>query len=266
MEKAKLMIELIESTKNNGDSIGGIIKCIIKNCPAGLGEPVFDKLSAQLAKAMLSINACKGFEYGDGFDFVNKNGSNYDGVIIKNTTDYGGKVEEYKPANVYVTFDANQFKSYDNTTPTEDPDLRYSLSNNEDIAPVGKYNVYGKDVKVQKAPKRTIKAPVKQQQQITGYHGTRGDFEEFDNKRIGQNYEGDWSSLGKGFYFTYDSESAKEFGKVSTNEGEVTVTVTLFVPKAYSNSLDVVTASPFVPVAVSIVSPPKPLLVTNDNE
>ena len=94
---------------------------------------------------------------------MNKNGANYDGVIIKNTTDYGGKVEEYKPANVYVTFKSNQFKSYDNTTPTDDPDHRYSLSNNEDIAPVGKYNVYGKDVKVQKAPKekRTIKAPVK---------------------------------------------------------------------------------------------------------
>ncbi|MBO4956302.1 MAG: chorismate synthase [Rickettsiales bacterium] len=85
MEKAKLMIELIENTKNNGDSIGGIIKCIIKNCPAGLGEPVFDKLSAQLAKAMLSINACKGFEYGDGFDFVNKSGSNCnDEFVSKN--------------------------------------------------------------------------------------------------------------------------------------------------------------------------------------
>ena len=60
------MINLIEKIKNNGDSVGGIIKCFIKNCPAGLGEPVFDKLSAELAKAMLSINACKGFEYGEG--------------------------------------------------------------------------------------------------------------------------------------------------------------------------------------------------------
>lgn len=97
IEKAKLMIELIEDTKNNGDSVGGIIKCIIKNCPAGLGEPVFDKLSAQLAKAMLSINACKGFEYGDGFDFVNKNGSNCNdefisenGKIFTKTNNSGG--------------------------------------------------------------------------------------------------------------------------------------------------------------------------------
>ena len=63
-------------------------------------------------------------------------------------------------------------------------------------------------------------------QQITDktyYHGTRGDFESFDNSKIGQNYEGDWSSLGKGFYFTNDSDSAKKFGESSINEGEVTV-------------------------------------------
>ena len=57
----------------------------------------------------------------------------------------------------------------------------------------------------------------------TYYHGTRGDFETFDNSRIGQNYEGEWSSLGKGFYFTNNYESAKEFGEASTNEGEVNV-------------------------------------------
>ena len=77
-------------------------------------------------------------------------------------------------------------------------------------------------------------APVQQQleveqpnaQQITDktyYHGTRGEFDTFDNSKIGQNYEGDWSSLGKGFYFTNDSESAKKFGESSINEGEVTV-------------------------------------------
>ena len=57
----------------------------------------------------------------------------------------------------------------------------------------------------------------------TYYHGTRGEFEAFDNSKIGQNYEGDWSSLGKGFYFTNDSDSAKKFGESSINEGEVTV-------------------------------------------
>ena len=83
-EKAKQMVELIEKVKNDGDSVGGIIKCFIKNCPIGLGEPVFDKLSAQLAKAILSINACKGFEYGEGFNCVNFFGSNHNDEFINN--------------------------------------------------------------------------------------------------------------------------------------------------------------------------------------
>ena len=65
--KAEDMIKLIKTVQNEGDSIGGIIKGIIRNVPAGLGEPVFDKLSADLGKAMLSINAVKGFEIGSGF-------------------------------------------------------------------------------------------------------------------------------------------------------------------------------------------------------
>ena len=96
-EKAKLMVELIEKARNDGDSVGGIVKCFVKNCPVGLGEPVFDKLSAQLAKAMLSINACKGFEYGEGFDCVNFKGStnndefiNVDGDIHTITNHSGG--------------------------------------------------------------------------------------------------------------------------------------------------------------------------------
>lgn len=62
-----------------------------------------------------------------------------------------------------------------------------------------------------------------QEDSKTYYHGTRGNFETFDNSKIGQNYEGDWASLGKGFYFTEDYNSAKEFGKSSINDGEVTV-------------------------------------------
>ena len=81
-DKAVEMINLIEKVKQQGDSIGGIIKCFIKGCPAGLGEPVFDKLSAQLAKAMLSINACKGFEYGEGFNCVNFFGSTHNDEFI----------------------------------------------------------------------------------------------------------------------------------------------------------------------------------------
>jgi chorismate synthase len=69
------MIELITETGKRGDSVGGAISCIIKNAPAGLGEPVFDKLHAELGKAMLSINACKGFEIGSGFDAAQAFGS-----------------------------------------------------------------------------------------------------------------------------------------------------------------------------------------------
>lgn len=74
---AEQMQTLITTIKNDGDSIGGIIKGIIRNVPAGLGEPVFDKLSADLGKAMLSINAVKGFEIGSGFDCVSLRGSEH---------------------------------------------------------------------------------------------------------------------------------------------------------------------------------------------
>lgn len=69
------MQELIKKTAVEGDSLGGAIICVIKGVPAGLGEPVFDKLSADLAKAIMSINAVKGFEIGSGFSSVNMTGS-----------------------------------------------------------------------------------------------------------------------------------------------------------------------------------------------
>lgn len=69
------MIELIERTALDGDTLGGKISCIIKGVPAGLGEPVFDKLHAELGKAMLSINAVKGFEFGSGFNGIAMKGS-----------------------------------------------------------------------------------------------------------------------------------------------------------------------------------------------
>ena len=65
--KAKEMEDLIAQVKREGDTIGGVISCVIKGCPVGLGEPEFGKLHAQLGAAMLSINAVKGFEYGEGF-------------------------------------------------------------------------------------------------------------------------------------------------------------------------------------------------------
>lgn len=66
-ESAEKMIARVKEVKKQGDTIGGTITCVIQNVPAGLGEPVFDKLHAELGKAMLSINAVKGFEYGSGF-------------------------------------------------------------------------------------------------------------------------------------------------------------------------------------------------------
>ena len=67
--------EVIDHYRAEGDSIGGIIRCTVTGLPAGLGEPIFDKLQAHLAYAILSINACKGFDYGSGFDGVTKPGS-----------------------------------------------------------------------------------------------------------------------------------------------------------------------------------------------
>lgn len=72
---AERMIELIQEVKRDGDTVGGVITCVVKGCPAGLGEPVFDKLHARLAAAMMSINAAKGFEYGMGFDGASRRGS-----------------------------------------------------------------------------------------------------------------------------------------------------------------------------------------------
>jgi chorismate synthase len=78
---ANKMIELIELTANEGDTLGGLITCQIKGVPAGIGEPVFDKLHAALGKAMLSINAVKGFEVGSGFKAVTMKGSEHNDLM-----------------------------------------------------------------------------------------------------------------------------------------------------------------------------------------
>lgn len=80
--KAKQMEELIAGVKAQGDTVGGIITCVIKGCPIGLGEPEFGKLHAALGGAMLSINAVKGFEYGEGFDCATAKGSELNDVFI----------------------------------------------------------------------------------------------------------------------------------------------------------------------------------------
>lgn len=96
-EKAQEMEQLILDVKSDGDTIGGIITCVIKGCPVGLGEPAFDKLHAQLGAAMLGINAVKGFEYGAGFEGVGQRGSeqndifyNDNGTIRTKTNNSGG--------------------------------------------------------------------------------------------------------------------------------------------------------------------------------
>ena len=81
-KKAKEMEALIAEMKREGDTIGGVITCVIKGCPVGLGEPEFDKLHAQLGAAILSINAAKGFEYGEGFASASYRGSQQNDVFI----------------------------------------------------------------------------------------------------------------------------------------------------------------------------------------
>ncbi|WP_271393093.1 chorismate synthase [Aequorivita sinensis] len=80
-KSAQKMEELIRETRKNGDTVGGTITCVIENVPAGLGEPVFDKLHAELGKAMLSINAVKGFEYGSGFCGAKMKGSEHNDLF-----------------------------------------------------------------------------------------------------------------------------------------------------------------------------------------
>ncbi len=84
-QTSQKMQELISRVKSEGDSVGGVIRCIIRGVPAGLGEPVFDKLEASLAKAMLSIPAVRGFEIGNGFESTKKLGSQNNDAFIKNS-------------------------------------------------------------------------------------------------------------------------------------------------------------------------------------
>lgn len=96
--KAEAMERLIASVKAEGDTIGGVITCVVKGCPVGIGEPEFGKLHAALGGAMLGINAVKGFEYGEGFDGVTARGSQQndvfvpgaDGKIVTRTNHSGG--------------------------------------------------------------------------------------------------------------------------------------------------------------------------------
>ncbi|MEO1435499.1 MAG: chorismate synthase [Bacteroidota bacterium] len=93
------METLIREVRKAGDTIGGVVNCIVQGCPPGLGDPAFDKLHAELGKAMLSINACKAFEYGSGFVGVELRGSEHNdpfiqvGDQVKTTTNYSGGIQ-----------------------------------------------------------------------------------------------------------------------------------------------------------------------------
>jgi chorismate synthase len=96
---AERMIEAIQDARAKGDTLGGIVSCVAQGVPAGLGEPVFDKLQAELAKAMLSINAVKGFEYGSGFAAASMKGSEHNDVFVSENhnvstiTNYSGGIQ-----------------------------------------------------------------------------------------------------------------------------------------------------------------------------
>ncbi|MEY5042271.1 MAG: hypothetical protein RLZZ414_1835 [Bacteroidota bacterium] len=98
-ELAEVMINKIMEVRKNGDTIGGVVDCVITGVPSGIGEPVFDKLHAELGKAMLSINAVKGFEYGSGFKGVELLGSEHndafmnDNGTIKTIKNHSGGIQ-----------------------------------------------------------------------------------------------------------------------------------------------------------------------------
>ena len=98
-DMAERMIRLIKKVRKAGDTIGGVVTGVVRGCPVGLGEPAFDKLHADLAKAMLSINAAKGFEYGSGFEGVKMTGLQHNDLftqengVIRTLTNYSGGIQ-----------------------------------------------------------------------------------------------------------------------------------------------------------------------------
>ncbi|KAA3622118.1 MAG: chorismate synthase [Bacteroidetes bacterium] len=124
-EMAEKMEQLIREVRKAGDTIGGVVNCIIKGCPAGLGEPVFDRLQADLAKGILSINACKGFEYGSGFKGVEMRGSDHNDLFfmeddqVKTKTNYSGGIQGGISNGMDIYFRA-AFKAVATIVPPQD--------------------------------------------------------------------------------------------------------------------------------------------------
>ncbi len=107
------MVSYIEDIRKEGNTIGGIVSCVINGTPIGLGEPVFDKLHAELGKAMLSINAVKGFEYGEGFNSINFKGSELN--------------------DLFLPFDSTQGDKKISTSTNHSGGIQGGISNGEDI-------------------------------------------------------------------------------------------------------------------------------------
>jgi len=109
---AAVMRSHIAAVKKEGNTVGGIISCIIKNCPPGLGEPVFDKLHAVLGHAILSINACKGIEFGSGFSAANMSGSEHNDLFSKDQdriitiSNHSGGIQGGISNGMEITFNA----------------------------------------------------------------------------------------------------------------------------------------------------------------
>lgn len=104
------MVQLIETVRKDGDTLGGIVSCVVRNVPVGLGEPVFDKLHAELGKAMLSINAVKGFEIGSGFASTKMKGSQHNDIFksengkIRTLSNHSGGIQGGISNGMNITF------------------------------------------------------------------------------------------------------------------------------------------------------------------
>lgn len=131
---AEEMIQLIKQIRKDGDTIGGSVTCNISGVPVGLGEPVFDKLHAELGKAILSINACKGFEYGSGFDGITMKGSEHndsffakDDGNISTKTNFSGGIQGGISNGMDIYFRA-AFKPVATIIPAQDSVDKYGQS------------------------------------------------------------------------------------------------------------------------------------------
>jgi chorismate synthase len=131
---AEEMIQLIKQIRKDGDTIGGSVTCNITGVPVGLGEPVFDKLHAELGKAILSINACKGFEYGSGFDGITMKGSEHNDSFfakdegnIATKTNFSGGIQGGISNGMDIYFRA-AFKPVATIIPAQDSVDKYGQS------------------------------------------------------------------------------------------------------------------------------------------